>query len=93
MKTIVNLYCICFWAVLLPFSVVLTSAIDSCIPLHPIANACPMSLWSNYRPEGRMWPATELSGARKGIQEKCSNLKFFEKRERLHLSHCIAYAG
>jgi len=31
--------------------------------------------------------------ARGCIQGKSSNLKFFEKCSRLHLSHSIAYAG
>jgi len=29
----------------------------------------------------------------RNIQEKSSNLKFLEKRARLHLSHWIAYTG
>jgi len=52
--------------------------------------ALSISVWSNYRLMGRMWPATAFSVARGRIQEKSSNLKFVEKRERLHLSHWIA---
>jgi len=44
-------------------------------------------VWSNYR------PATAFSMARGSIQEKSSNLKFLEKRVRLHLSHWIFCAG
>jgi len=51
------------------------------------------TVWSNYRPAGRMWPATAFSVARGSIQDKSSNLKFVEKRVRLHLSHWLAYAG
>jgi len=41
--------------------------------------------WSNYRPVGHMWPATAFSVVLGSIQEKSSNLKFVEKRVRLHL--------
>jgi len=37
--------------------------------------------------------ATAFSLTRGSIQEKSSNLKFVEKRVRLHLSHWIACAG
>ena len=36
-------------------------------------------VWSNYRPAGRVWPATAFSLARRSIQEKSSNLRFLEK--------------
>jgi len=45
------------------------------------------AIWSNYRPMCRMWPATAFSVARGSIQEISANLKFVEKRVRLHLSH------
>jgi len=37
-----------------------------------------------------MWPAKAFSMVCRGIQEKSSNLKIFEKCVRLHLSHCIS---
>jgi len=40
-----------------------------------------MTVWSNYRPAGRMWPATAFSVACGSIQEKFSNVKFVEKCE------------
>ena len=42
-------------------------------------------MWSNYRPIGHMWPATMFLVARGSTQEKSSNLKFVDKRMRLHL--------
>ena len=54
--------------------------------------ALSISVWSNYRPAGRMCPATAFSVARGSVQEKSSNLKFVEKRVRLHLSYWIACA-
>jgi len=49
-------------------------------------------VWSNYRSAGCMWPGTAFSVARGIIQKKTSNLKFVEKRVRLHLFHWIACA-
>ena len=51
------------------------------------------AVWSNYRPPGRMWPATAFSVTRGSIQEKSLNQKFVEKRVRFDLSHKIACAG
>jgi len=42
-------------------------------------------VWSNYRPEGRMWPATTFPVARRSFQEKPSNLRFVEK--------CVSLSG
>jgi len=42
-------------------------------------------MWSNYRPVGRMWPATVFSVAFGSIQEKSANLIFVEKCVRSHL--------
>ena len=47
----------------------------------------------NYRPAGRMWTAIACSVARGRIQKKSSNLKFVERRVRLHVSHWNACAG
>jgi len=38
------------------------------------------SVWSNYRPAGRIWPATAFAVARGIIQEKSWNLQFVEER-------------
>jgi len=46
-----------------------------------------MSVWSNYRPAGRMWPTAAFSVARKSISKKASRLNFVEKCVRSHLSH------
>ena len=46
-------------------------------------------MWSNYSPAGRLWHAAAFSVARGSIQKKSSNLKFVEKRVKLHLSHWI----
>ena len=43
------------------------------------------TMWSSYRPAGRIWPATVFSVALGSIQEKSSNLIFVEKRVRSHL--------
>ena len=49
-------------------------------------------MWSNYRPVGRMWPATAFSGARGSIQEKSSHLKFVEKCEVTSVSlNCLRW--
>jgi len=42
---------------------------------------------------GRMWPTTVFSVTRGSIQEKSSNVKYVDKRMRLHLPHWIACAG
>ena len=51
------------------------------------------TVWSNYRPAGRMWTATTFSVAGGSIQKKSSNLKLVENRVRLYLCHGIACAG
>jgi len=58
-----------------------------------LKSRCYKAVWSNYRPAGRMWPATAFSVTRGSIQKKSSNLKYVEKRVRLHLSQWIASAG
>jgi len=40
-----------------------------------------------------MWPAAAFSVTRGNIQEKYSNLKFVEKRVKLHSFHWITCTG
>jgi len=49
-----------------------------------------ITVWSNYRPADRMWPAAEFSVSRGCLQEKSSNLKFtFISLNCLHWIKCI----
>jgi len=61
--------------------------------LRILYTLCCGTVLSNHRSACRMWPDTAFSVGRGSIQEKSSNLKLVEKRERLHLSLCISCAG
>ena len=63
------------------------------VKFSSLKSLLPSTVWSYYRPAGRMRPATAFSVARGSIQEKCWNLKVIEKCVRLHWSYWIVCAG